>query len=60
MHSSFEFREVPVLYGSDGVLRDIKHVVLLHVLMDGGVVAAHRRLRVAVRQRAESQTRLRS
>ena len=27
--------------------------------MDGGVVAAHRRLRVAVRQRAESQTRLR-
>ena len=57
--SCFELRYVPVLNGSDGILRDVVLVELVHVLMDGGVVAAHRRLRVAVRQRAESQTRLR-
>ena len=53
-------RCVPVLDGGDGILRDVVLVELVHVLVYRGVVTAHRRLRVAVWQRAESQTRLRS
>ena len=50
---------LPVLDGGDGILRYIALAVEpLDVVVDGGLVVAQRHLGVAVRHRAESQTRL--